>query len=127
MRKGDFYDTYQISNENHAAAEIDDLLVVSISVDPWDAVLFYVWRDRRSGAVSESAGGGSERDALPEEFVTMLKEVKTEDEIPLFQVKTYDDLTGAEKALQSEKIYGIIIFLCKTVFRSDGETGCRQY
>ena len=47
-------------------------------------------------------------DALPEEFVTMLKEVKTEDEIPLFQVKTYNDLTGAEKALQSEKIYGII-------------------
>ena len=66
-------------------------------------------------------------DALPEEFVTMLKAVKTEDEIPLFQVKAYDDLTGAEKALQSEKIYGIIIFLCKTVFRSDGETGCRQY
>ena len=47
-------------------------------------------------------------DALPEEFVTLLKGVKTEDEIPLFQVKTYDDRTGAEKALQSEKIYGII-------------------
>ena len=47
-------------------------------------------------------------DALPEEFVTLLKGVKTEDEIPLFQVKTYDDLTMAEKALQSEKIYGII-------------------
>ena len=61
MRKGDFYDTYQISNENHAAAENDDLLVVSISVDPWNAVLFYVWRDRRSGTVSESAGGSIER------------------------------------------------------------------
>ena len=43
-------------------------------------------------------------DALPEEFVTMLKEVKTEDEIPLFQVKTYDDLTGAEKALDRKSV-----------------------
>ena len=60
MRKGDFYDTYQISNENYVAAENIDLLVVSISVDPWNAVLFYVWRDRRSGAVSESAGGSIE-------------------------------------------------------------------
>lgn len=42
MRKGDFYDTYQISNENYAAAENIDLLVVSISFDPWNAVLFYV-------------------------------------------------------------------------------------
>lgn len=47
-------------------------------------------------------------DSLPEEFVTMLKEVKTESDIPLFQVKIYDDLSKAEKALQSEKIYGII-------------------
>lgn len=52
--------------------------------------------------------GVLKEDTLPEEFVTMLKEVKTEDKIPLFQVKTYDDLSKAERALQSGKIYGII-------------------
>lgn len=47
-------------------------------------------------------------DALPEEFVTLLEEVKTEEEIPLFRINTYENLSQAEKALQAEKIYGII-------------------
>ena len=45
---------------------------------------------------------------LPEMFVSMMEEVQTENKIPLFRVKKYTDRKQAEKALQDEKIYGIV-------------------
>lgn len=47
-------------------------------------------------------------EALPEGFIQMMKEVKTENDVLLFQIKEYSDQKKAEEALQAEKIYGII-------------------
>ena len=48
------------------------------------------------------------KEALPEGFIQMMKEVKTENDVPLFEIKEYSDQKKAEEALQAEKIYGII-------------------
>lgn len=52
--------------------------------------------------------GIPKNEALPEGFIQMMKEVKTENDVPLFEIKEYSDQKKAEEALQAEKIYGII-------------------
>ena len=50
-------------------------------------------------------------------------------DIPRNELVVLTGLSGSGKSLcrRAEKIYGIIIFLCKTVFGANGETGCGKH